>query len=149
MSSLVTDIVSHIETQIITALPGSFAKAKYIYNPAAGKRKEAESRYSVRPLSGVENNLNLGSYAVDHDFEVMLTNTYKSTKLLNDYDMSDKIIALQDYCHDIFKQIKSTTGTAQIRQVFNINIQEPDLDTENHIITQGMTLTIKYQNSLK
>ena len=148
MGSLVKDINTHIEAQVALSIP-TFAKASFIYDSSKDKRKGASARYAVRPLSAGENDLNIGSYAVDHLFEVTLTEVFKSSRSLNDYDMADKVLVLQDYCHDIFKQVQSTIGTVQIRQVFSLTIEEPEINEEDNIIAQKMTLTIKYQNTLK
>lgn len=148
-SSIVNDIITHIEGQMAAALPVSYSKLSHVIDVAKNKFKGASNRYGTRPLSLDQNNLNLGNYTVDHNFELILTNSYKSSKLVNDEDMRNKAIILQDYMHDCFKRMYTNRDLIEIKQVFNLTFDEPEYDADNHLVIQRATITIKYQRSLR
>ncbi len=149
MSTIIIDMISFFETQIAVILPSSFSKLNFVYEPSREAKKGADNGYGVVPQAASQNDLNLSSYALDQDFKVTLTKVYKSSRLQNDTDIQTNVITLQDYCHDIFKQFKqSAPADTVIRHILNLNIDEPVLDEESHLIIQSFTITVKYQNSL-
>ena len=148
MSTLVTDIITFLEAQIAIAVP-TYSKLNYVYDPEKEDNRGASLTYGVTPGGFSQNNLNLQSYAVDQTFNITLVNKFKSTKLSSDSNLQSLIIDMQDKCHDIFKQIKQAApGSTQIRHIYEVNLEEPEINNDNHIVSMRMSFTVKYQNSL-
>ena len=149
MSTIVTTINDAILARLVIALP-TFSQIAILYDLAKNKDKALRNRFGSRPLGGVQSiEGNLGSYTVDQDFEITLTDSYKSSKLLNDNAQATTVLDLQDAVHDSYKEIKLLAPSGLIRQIFSLSISEPEIDTANHVVIQTFTITVKFQNSLK
>ena len=143
-TTIVSTIIAHLETETAAILGGSFSKLSHVLDVGKNKFKGANSRYGARPLGMTQNDDINRAYTVDQSFEIIITNGYKSSKLISDLDQRTKAIELQQYCHDVYLRLKSTNGLADIKQIFNMTMDSPEHDTENHVVIQRMVFTVKY-----
>lgn len=144
MATIVQDIISHLESETATILGVSFSKLSHVLDVGKNKFKGSNKRYGVRPLGMVQNDDINRAYTVDQTFEVIITNGYKSSKLISDMDQQTKGIELQQYGHDIFLRLKTTNGLADIKQIFNMDMGEPEHDEDNKVVIVRMSFSVKY-----
>lgn len=148
MSTLVSTINTHLLTQIALALP-TYTEINILYNIDSNAKDKLNNRYGSKPLASSEVDGVLGKYTMDHLFEITLTNSYKSSKLLSDSNKASVIITLQDAVHDVYQQFKRSSPSGVIVEITDLAMDIPEIDTDNKIIIQTMNVIVKYRNDLK
>lgn len=145
---MVQEIINHLYAQLAIALP-AYSKAPIVYGVEKAGRTKLDKSYAVKPIAATQTEGNLGAYTMAQTFEITLIDSYGSSKLVKDADLQGKVIALQDLTHDAYKQILSSSPTGVIRNITNLSTEAPELDTDNHLIIQNLTIDIIYQNRNK
>ena len=148
MSTIISTINTHLLAQLTIALP-SYTQIDILYDIPKNAKNKLNNRYGSKPLGGAEAEGNLGQYTIVQLFEVTLTKAYKSSQLLNDNDQAGVIIELQDDLHDVYQQFKRSSPTGVIRHIFDLTIDNPEVDEDNKLIIQNFTVSVRYQNNLK
>lgn len=147
-SSIVKDITAYLEAESVAILGVEFKKLSHVVDVTKNSYKSSNKRYAARPLGLSESAGVVSHYTVDQDFEIILTNGYKTNKQTNDLDQQTKGIALQDYAHDIYKQLQQTS-LASIRLISSLSLDEPEYDVDNKVVIQRMQITVNYKTRTK
>lgn len=149
MSTLITTILSAVKSNIATVLGGAYSELDYTHDVSKNKWKGSNSRYGVLALESIQTSGVTSYYTVDHKFQVILTNSYK-TGDNNDSDLSSKLLTMQELFHDIYVSLyKAKCGAPSVvMNIRDITIDEYELLADDKVIKITATFLITYRNSV-
>ena len=147
-SSDVLDLVSNISTRVEATLSG-FSQLSHLYDLTKNKFKKADNKYGVLPLDAQEVSGVTKYYTVDQRFQIILTTSYESDQK-TDADLRGKVKTLQDYCHDVYKDLYDTRCglNSVVLNVKDIAIDEPDLLESDKVVAVSASFTVTYRRQL-
>lgn len=148
--STITDIKAGIEARIEIAV-STYAKLSYQTDISNNKFKGNSKGYAVLPSSALEVDGLLGSYNMDHEFSISLTNSYNqgAKSQIGDELKTSRIAELQDDILAIYSDLSVNKGAidASILVINSLNISEPDFIDEEKVIIINFTVNVKYKTN--
>jgi hypothetical protein len=148
MSTYVSQILTSTKSIISTELGSDYQALRYIYNVELNGLRGAYKAYGVRPLAASSNETICRNYTLDHQFEVILTDTFARAD--NDSQIETSIGTMYNKADEIFKElVNQKIGLSSfVLNVFDPSISEPELLGDQKFVILRMQYTIKYRSAL-
>ena len=145
-NEVVKNIIDNSKTQAIAVLPSTYKELRYIHSVENNDIRNATNGFAVRPLGASTAESVLKTYTLDHEFELILTNT--DPRRLNDSQIEDALDDMYDQADDVFvKFVNSNLALPGIvLRVSDPTISEPELLNEEKLIVLRMQYTVKYRS---
>ena len=148
MSSLVTDIITGLETRLAAVLT-TYAPLRYYFDLSKNDYTGNNNRYAVVPKAIESQAGVIRSVTVNQDFQIVLTNGYRNNPK-SDTDLQAVVKELYDKMDDVLNDLFLTKlGVPSIVLLVTLSgIEEPEILEDNKVIALRMNLTIRYRRDL-
>ena len=148
MSALVSNILTQTKSVISTELGATYQELPFIYDVSKNNLRRAEKAYGVRPLSALPTEGVTKVYTLDHDFEVILSDTFARGD--SDSQRETALNTMYDKADEIFKALIATkiNLAATVLHVFGPTLSEPEFFDDNKMVILRMQYTVKYRSTL-
>ncbi len=151
MSTDVANIKSGIITRISTVLGSGYSVLGYATDINKNSFKASNNRYAVlaNGISQTEDKGLLGSFTVEQNFEVILTNSYAQDRA-GDSSKVESGVTLMDQSLLLYKDIvEAKAGTPSIvLLVNNMSMDQAEYLEEDNVVIIRMTFGVTYRKSL-
>ena len=148
MSSLVTDIITGIETRLAAVLT-TYDPLRYYFDITKNDYAGNNNRYAVVPKE-VETQVGVvRSVTVNQDFQIILTSGYRNNPK-SDTDLQAVIKDLYDKMDDVLNDLYLTKlGAPSIVLLLTLSgIEEPEILEDNKVIALRMNIKVRYRRDL-
>ena len=148
MATIVENIVDNSKSTAATVLGAGYKELRFVYAVEKNDIRSAEKAYSVRPLSAIPAESTVKAYTVDHQFELVLTDTIGRSD--DDTQRTDALMVMYDKIDEIFKAFINTKLSlpATVLWVSSPSISEPEFVLDNKLVILRMQYTVKYRSLL-
>jgi hypothetical protein len=148
MSTLVTDIITGIETRLAAVLTG-YSPLRYYYDIEKNDYKGNVDRYGIIPKEIESQSGVIRSVTVNQTFQIILTTGYKNGPM-SDSDLQSKVKTLYDKMDDVLHDLFLTKlGVPSIVLLSTLNgYEEPEILEEQKVVALRMDLTVRYRRDL-
>lgn len=149
MSTIVSTLVTAIETQIAAELGASYSELGYVLDVSKNSYRQNDNRYGVLPLESVQVSGVTRFATYEQNFQIVLTKGYGQSKI-SDSDQRDKAIELYQLAHQVNKRLVTTKAgsPSNVMNVSNLRIDQPEYLTEEKVAVLRATVTLTYRLAL-
>jgi hypothetical protein len=148
MANIVEQIISGVKTVAADQLGATYQEIPFVFEVEKNNVRTARLGYGVRPLEANFTTSVNKTYALDHRFELVLSDTIARTD--SNVQHLAAINTMYDKADEIFKDLVQTKVglPTLVLNVFDPSLSEPELLDENKIVILRMQFTVKYRSSL-
>lgn len=147
--SRITEITSNIQSRVASVLGTEYSELNYIIDHSKNRYEGNSKRYGVIPNPAFEVDGEVGTFTVDHEFLIKLTDSYTNgpESQINDALQYAVVQQLQDKALTIYDDLtvnKALLGTG-VLIVTNLNIQAVEFIEEQKVAYLEFLITIRYR----
>lgn len=148
MANIVEQIITGVKAVAVAQLGSTYREIPFVYEVEKNNVRTAHLGYGLRPLAADFTTSVNRSYALDHRFELILTNSVARTD--SNAQHLTALNTMYDQADEIFKDLVQTKVglPTLVLNVFDPSLSEPELLDENKIVILRMQFTVKYRSSL-
>ena len=148
MSNYVEQIITQSKLLIANELGSDYQELQFIYDIEKNTLRGARLAYGIRPLNAFTAEGVTRVYTLDHEFEVILTDTFARGD--NDSQREASLNTMYDKSDEIFKELvnKKINLANFVLNLFNPSISEPEFLDDNKFIILRFQFTVKYRSAL-
>lgn len=148
MSTYVTQITNETKSIASSTLGVEYKELRFVFDVAKNDIRSAEKAYGVRPLSAVTAESVTRFYTLDHEFELVLTDTIGRSD--DDTQRQDAINIMYDKADEIFKAMIHTkiNLASFVLNVTSPSMSEPEIINDNKFVILRMQYNVKYRSAL-
>ncbi len=148
MVTVINNIKAGIETRIESIIP-SYTKLSYQLDISKNKFKGNSKGYAVIPSSATEVDSLLGSFTMDHTFNVTLTNSYNNgaASQIGDTLKAQRITEINDDLLTAYKDLVINKGSidSNVLIINSLSIDEPEFLEDEKVISITFSFNVKYK----
>lgn len=148
MATIVQDILTNVKSTASTVLGALYKELRFVYSIEKNDLRSTEKAYSCRPLSASPAETITRHYTLDHQFELVLTDTIGRAD--DDTQRFDALHVMYDKADEIFKELVNTKLglPATVLLVTSPSMSEPEFINDNKLVILRMQFTVKYRSAL-
>lgn len=148
-TTVVTDLVAGILSEVSAALGASYSELPVAVNPEDNGKRMTAKRYAVLPGGIIETEGVLRYYTVDQLFTVLITDDYVKRNA-NDSVKRSVSNSLMNKAHDIYTRVVQTKAgvPSSVMNVKDLSIDEPLYFEEEDTVVINVGFTITYRQPL-
>lgn len=149
---LVTDVKNNILTRVALVLGADYSQLAYVNDVSQNKFKGASKRYGVLPGSANETSGTNQYVTLDHQFQVILTDSYQAgpDSQINDNLKAERINELQDKALAIYKDLATHKSliSASCLIINNLSIESIEFLEDEKVAVQRLNFNVKYRQQI-
>jgi hypothetical protein len=148
MATIVQNILNNVKSTAATVLGATYKELRYVYAIEKNDLRSSEKAYSCRPLSASPAESIVRHYTLDHQFELVLTDTVGRSD--DDSQRFDILHTMYDKADEIFKELVNTklSLSSTVLNVASPSMSEPEFINDNKLVILRMQFTVKYRSEL-
>ena len=148
MATIVQNIIANAKSTAATVCGADYKELRFVYAVDKNDIRSAEKGYGIRPLPAVPAESITKHYTLDHQFELVLTDTIGRSD--DDSQRTDALNTMYDKADEFFKSIVNTklNLAATILNISEPSISEPEFVLDNKLVILRMQFTVKYRSAL-
>lgn len=148
MATIVQDIVTNVNSIAATVLGASYHQLRFIFSVEKNDIRAGEKAYGCRPLAAIPAESVTRHYTLDHDFELILTDTIGRSD--DDTQRSDALNTMYDKADEIFKELVNTkVGLPLVVLLLTSpSLAEPEILNDQKLVVLRMNFTVRYRSAL-
>lgn len=148
MSNYVEQILTETKSLIAGELGSDYQLLRFIYDVEKNGLRGAFKAYGVRPLFASTAETVTRVYTLDHQFEVILTDTFARGD--NDSQREAALNVMYDKSDEIFKELVNHKINLSnfVLNIFDPTISEPEFLDDNKFVVLRMQYFVKYRSAL-
>jgi len=148
MATIVQNIITEAESLAATTLGGTYQRLEFIYDVGKNNVRNAALAYGVRPLAAIPAETINKVYTLDHDFELVLTDTI--ARAVSDDERRTALNTMYDKADEIFKAMVNTkiNLASTVLLVSSPSLSEPEFLDDHKFVILRMQFTVKYRSAL-
>lgn len=148
-TAVVEQVLNAITSEIATELGANYKELAYIYNVEENNFRQSKQRFGVRPLEATQLPGVTKYLTHIHTFEVVLTEGYTDSAI-GDSKIREKVNVAYENAHKIYNRLVREKGGLPlvVLDVTSLNIQEPELLTDDKVLVLRANVDVQYRISL-
>jgi hypothetical protein len=148
MPGIVEDIITQAELLAASTFGATYQRLPYVYNVEKNDLRGAKLAYGVRALSAASFGSITRVYALDHDFELILTDTV--ARPVNDDERRTVLNTMYDKSDSFFKALVNTklNLASTVLQVYEPSLLEPEFLDDSKFVILRMRFKVQYRSNL-
>ena len=149
MSTIITDIVSGIKSELIAVVGPTYRELPYVVDIEKNSSNNNDNGYGVRALVGNQVSGTVKSVTITQSFEVVLTKSFRESSISDD-NLRVAENTLKDLMNDVYASlVNNKAGTpANVMNVNDLQLQQTEVVSESKFVAQRATMDITYRYSL-
>ena len=148
MATLVPQILEQSRSIAATELGATYQRLAFIYDLSKLDIRRGRLAYGIRPLSAVPSSGIVRAFTLDHEFELILTDTI--ARGLDDSQRETAIDVMYDKADELMKLMINTKINLSnfVIHVFQPSISEPEFFDDNKVVALRTQYIVKYRSLL-
>lgn len=148
MSAIVQNIITQAESLASTTLGATYQRLPFVYDVTKNDVRHATLAYAVRPLSAIPAETVTKVYTLDHEFELILTDTI--ARAVSDDERRSALNTMYNKADEIFKALVNTkiNLASTVLLVTSPSMSEPEFLYDHKFVVLRMQFTVKYRSAL-
>lgn len=148
MATTVADILTESRSIASTTLGATWQRLQFIFDVTKLNERTGKQAFGIRPLGAVPNETVTKSFTQDHDFELILSDTFARGQ--SDIQREEVLDVMYDRQDEIMQQMVLTkiNLSSTVMNVSQPTISEPEFFDDNKLVVLRTQYTVKYRSLL-